>query len=92
MTKFLKSISTTCIPNYPDANLPTLFIYKDGNMEKQFVGPIELRGMKLTEEGLYFFYKLFNFSTLLSITFSICARYYSFDQIFHIILRHFRML
>jgi len=49
MTKFLKSISTTCIPNFPDANLPTIFIYKDGNMEKQYVGPIELRGMKLTE-------------------------------------------
>ncbi|XP_014208815.1 viral IAP-associated factor homolog [Copidosoma floridanum] len=52
MTKFLKSISNTCIPNYPDANLPTIFIYKDGSMEKQLVGPIELRGMKLTEPEL----------------------------------------
>ncbi|KAJ8675155.1 hypothetical protein QAD02_010941 [Eretmocerus hayati] len=51
-TKFLKSISTTCIPNFPDANLPTIFVYKDGNMEKQFVGPISLRGMKLTEQEL----------------------------------------
>jgi hypothetical protein len=55
-TKFLKSISTTCIPNFPDANLPTIFIYKNGSMEKQFVGPLELRGLKLSEEGLYFLY------------------------------------
>lgn len=51
-TKFLKSISTTCIPNWPDSNLPTIFIYHNGNMVKQFIGPIELRGMKLTEAEL----------------------------------------
>lgn len=51
-TKFLKSISTTCIPNWPDKNLPTLFIYHNGIMVKQIIGPIELRGMKLTEPGM----------------------------------------
>ncbi|XP_016920812.2 viral IAP-associated factor homolog [Apis cerana] len=51
-TKFLKSISTTCIPNWPDSNLPTIFIYHNGNMVKQIIGPIELRGMKLTEAEL----------------------------------------
>ncbi|XP_012286473.1 viral IAP-associated factor homolog [Orussus abietinus] len=51
-TKFLKSVSTTCIPNWPDSNLPTIFIYNNGNMIKQIIGPIELRGMKLTEEEL----------------------------------------
>ncbi|XP_046481672.1 viral IAP-associated factor homolog [Neodiprion pinetum] len=51
-TKFLKSISTTCIPNWPDSNLPTIFIYNNGNMVKQFIGPIELRGMKITEAEL----------------------------------------
>lgn len=51
-TKFLKSISTTCIPNWPDINLPTIFIYQNGNMVKQIIGPIELRGMKLKEEEL----------------------------------------
>lgn len=50
-TKFLKSISTTCIANWPDSKLPTILIYHNGNMEKQFVGPLELRGMKLTEAG-----------------------------------------
>merc|ERR1719187_2581196 len=29
-TKFLKAISTTCIPNYPDKNLPTIFVYYEG--------------------------------------------------------------
>lgn len=52
MAKFLKSISTTCIPNWPDSNLPTIFIYHNGNMVKQFIGPVELRGMKLTEPEL----------------------------------------
>ncbi|XP_033333851.1 viral IAP-associated factor [Megalopta genalis] len=51
-TKFLNSISTTCIPNWPDSNLPTIFIYHGGNMKKQIIGPIEFRGMKLTEEEL----------------------------------------
>jgi hypothetical protein len=50
-TKFLKSISTVCIPNYPDKNLPTIFVYRDGDMRKQFVGPHELGGMNLTRDG-----------------------------------------
>ncbi|XP_043491271.1 viral IAP-associated factor homolog [Polistes fuscatus] len=51
-TKFLKSISTTCIPDWPDRNLPTIFVYYQGSMVKKFIGPIELGGMKLTEEEL----------------------------------------
>jgi hypothetical protein len=47
-TKFLKAISTTCIPNYPDKNLPTLFVYYEGSMKAQMVGPTEFRGMNLT--------------------------------------------
>jgi len=50
--KFLKSISTTCIPNYPDKNLPTIFVYHEGNMKNQIVGPISFRGMKLTIDEL----------------------------------------
>jgi len=50
-TKFLKSISSVCIPNYPDKNLPTLFVYCDGELRKQFIGPDELRGLKLTQDG-----------------------------------------
>jgi len=48
-TKFLRAISTTCIPNYPDKNVPTLFVYYEGGMKGQMVGPLEFRGMKLSE-------------------------------------------
>lgn len=51
-TKFLKSISTTCIPNYPDKNLPTIFIYSDGDMRGQMVGAFAFGGMNLTVEEL----------------------------------------
>lgn len=46
-TKFLKSISTTCIPNYPDRNLPTIFVYHEGEMKAQFIGPLVFGGMNL---------------------------------------------
>ncbi|XP_062389575.1 phosducin-like protein 3 [Sardina pilchardus] len=46
-TKFLKSISSTCIPNYPDRNLPTIFVYRDGDMKAQFIGPLVFGGMNL---------------------------------------------
>ncbi|KAG7221636.1 hypothetical protein CRUP_013229, partial [Coryphaenoides rupestris] len=48
-TKFLKSISTTCIPNYPDRNLPTVFVYFEGEMKAQFIGP--LLEWRLAESG-----------------------------------------
>ena len=55
-TKFLRSISATCIPNYPDKNLPTIFVYFEDSMKKQIVGPHAFGGMNLTVEGLCFFY------------------------------------
>lgn len=51
-TKFLKSISTTCIPNYPDKNLPTIFIYFEGDLKSQLVGPLTFGGMNLTKDDL----------------------------------------
>lgn len=36
--KFLKSLAGLCIPNYPDANLPTIFIYKNGELKNQLIG------------------------------------------------------
>jgi len=50
-TKFLKSISSVCIPNYPDKNLPTIFVYRDGELRKQLIGAAELGGTKLTQDG-----------------------------------------
>lgn len=53
-TKFLKAISTTCIPNFPDKNLPSIFIYFEGDLKKQIVGPFELRGPNISQDGKYF--------------------------------------
>ena len=43
--KFIKSISTTCIPNYPDKNLPTVFVYYENDLKHQIIGPLSFNGM-----------------------------------------------
>jgi len=48
--KFLRSISTTCIPNYPDQNLPTVFVYFQGDMKASLAGPHHFRGMNMTAD------------------------------------------
>ncbi len=50
-TKFIKSVSSVCIPNYPDKNLPTIFVYFEGEMKKQWVGPLAFGGMNLKQDG-----------------------------------------
>jgi len=50
--KVLKSISTTCIPNFPDHNLPTIFVYHGGQLKRQFIGKGEFGGDKLKYETL----------------------------------------
>uniref|UniRef100_A0A3Q2GUB0 Phosducin-like protein 3 n=1 Tax=Equus caballus TaxID=9796 RepID=A0A3Q2GUB0_HORSE len=50
--KFIKAISTTCIPNYPDKNLPTVFVYLEGDIKAQFIGPLVFGGMNLTVDEL----------------------------------------
>lgn len=52
MVKFIKSISTTCIPNYPDKNLPTLFCYFENQMKHQIVGPTAFNELKLKQDDL----------------------------------------
>ncbi|KAH9513683.1 Phosducin-like protein 3 [Bulinus truncatus] len=51
-TKFLRSISTVCIPNYPDKNLPTIFVYYEGDLKKQWIGPFAFGGMNLKQDEL----------------------------------------
>lgn len=53
-TKFIKAISTTCVPNYPDKNLPTIFVYHEGALKSQIIGPEQMRGMNLTEQEFEF--------------------------------------
>lgn len=49
-TKFLKSIASTCIPKYPDRNLPTIFLYFEGNMISKYIGPSEFHEALTVEE------------------------------------------
>lgn len=47
-TKFVKIISTQCIPNFDDRFLPTLLLYKDGKCVSQVVQALEKWGGKET--------------------------------------------
>ena len=37
-TKYVRNESTQCIENWPDANVPCLFVYHSGDMQTQLVG------------------------------------------------------
>ncbi|EXB25882.1 hypothetical protein L484_012309 [Morus notabilis] len=50
-TKFCKIISTDCIPNYPDRNLPTLLVYNNGAVKANYVG-LQRFGRRCTPEGV----------------------------------------
>ncbi|XP_028778116.1 phosducin-like protein 3 [Neltuma alba] len=50
-TKFVKIISTDCIPNYPDRNLPTLLVYNNGAVKANYVG-LHAFGRRCTPEGV----------------------------------------
>ncbi|XP_054806563.1 uncharacterized protein LOC129309178 [Prosopis cineraria] len=50
-TKFVKIISTDCIPNYPDRNLPTLLVYNSGAVKANYVG-LHAFGRRCTSEGV----------------------------------------
>lgn len=50
-TKFVKIISTDCIPNYPDRNLPTLLVYNSGAVKANHVG-LRSFGRRCTPEGI----------------------------------------
>ncbi|KAK9090169.1 hypothetical protein Sjap_023346 [Stephania japonica] len=50
-TKFVKIISTDCIPNYPDRNLPTLLVYNNSAVKATFVG-LHHFGRRCTPEGV----------------------------------------
>ncbi|KAE8701787.1 Thioredoxin superfamily protein isoform 2 [Hibiscus syriacus] len=50
-TKFVKIISTECIPNYPDRNLPTLLVYNSGAVKANYIGLYSF-GRRCTPEGV----------------------------------------
>jgi len=43
--KFVKAEACLTIPNYPDTNVPTIFIYQNGDMKHQFIGPLEINAL-----------------------------------------------
>eukprot|EP00744_Colponema_vietnamica_P006926 GILI01010008.1.p1 GENE.GILI01010008.1~~GILI01010008.1.p1 ORF type:complete len:262 (-),score=45.31 GILI01010008.1:48-800(-) len=51
-TKFLKSKSTECIPNYPDSNLPTILIYQNGECVKQIIGAADFGGKQMKSDNV----------------------------------------
>lgn len=50
-TKFLSIPGGMCIPNYPDKNIPTLLIYRNGEITGNVVAGQGLRGMQTTVKG-----------------------------------------
>lgn len=50
-TKFLKAIAKSCIEDYHDSFLPTLFVYENGEIKGKFIGIADCGGTKLTVEG-----------------------------------------
>lgn len=49
-TKFVRIISTSCIPNYPDQNLPTILLYHNRACVKHLVGLAQFGGKRATPE------------------------------------------
>ncbi|OVA20636.1 phosducin [Macleaya cordata] len=50
-TKFVKIISTDCIPNYPDRNVPTILVYNNSAVKATYVG-LHHFGRRCTPEGV----------------------------------------
>lgn len=49
-TKFVKIVSTECIPGYPDCNLPTVLVYNNTNCKRHLVGMRHFGGGRPTPE------------------------------------------
>ncbi|KAJ6668546.1 hypothetical protein lerEdw1_012028 [Lerista edwardsae] len=47
-TKFVKAVASSCIENYQDSCLPTIFVYENGQIKGKFIGIAECGGTKLT--------------------------------------------
>ena len=49
--KFVKIVATSAVENWPDRNLPTLFIYRGGELQTQLLGVKRLGGRGATPDG-----------------------------------------
>uniref|UniRef100_A0A5K3FPZ9 Phosducin domain-containing protein n=1 Tax=Mesocestoides corti TaxID=53468 RepID=A0A5K3FPZ9_MESCO len=50
--KFLRGEASLCVPDLPEANLPTVVIYYDGNVKMQYVGSKALGGHPCNIKGV----------------------------------------
>ena len=48
--KFIQIVATRCIEGYPDANLPTVILYRKGNVQKQLLQASQQDVEKLIEQ------------------------------------------
>jgi Phosducin len=51
-TRFVRVLSTSAIPRYPDANLPTLLLYRRRKLVANLVGLQSLGGRRVTPESV----------------------------------------
>lgn len=52
-TKFIKSLVQLCIPNFPESNLPAIFVYHEGELKKQILGSDSFGSSKLKQDGKF---------------------------------------
>lgn len=50
--KFLRGEACLCIPDFPQCNLPSILIYKSGDLVHQFIGPKSISGSAVTAKSL----------------------------------------
>lgn len=51
-TKFMKIIATDCVTNFPDRNCPSILVYCNDVLKKQWMGQQNFEEAKLTLEGI----------------------------------------
>lgn len=49
--KFVKIVATSAVENWPDRNLPALFVYRGGELQTQLLGVKRLGGRGATADG-----------------------------------------
>ena len=52
-TKFVKIVSTECIPSYPDQNLPTVLLYHNTQCVRTIAGLSAFGGLRTTPESAF---------------------------------------
>jgi len=50
--KFLKIRSNLAVENWPDSNLPAIFLYRNGSLQSQFIGVKSMGGTNMTPDDL----------------------------------------